>query len=311
MVVKMIKFLVGYTGFVGSNINNEEEFDGVFNSKNIADAYGKEPDLLIYSGIKAEKFLANNNPEKDFKDIEEAINNIKLIKPKKIVLISTVDVYKNPINVDEDTIIEVNELHPYGLNRYYLEEWVRNNIDEHLIVRLPALFGINIKKNFIYDMIKVIPNMLKKDKFEQLRSIDSTIQKYYYDNNNGFYKCNDLDENQIKELKEYFNKINFSAINFTDSRTVFQFYNLKYLWSHINIALENNIKTLNIATEPISASELYEYIYNKPFDNQILDNPIVYNYKTKYYKIFNGYNKYIFNKEIVMKELKEFVLKSK
>ena len=46
--------LVGYTGFVGSNIYAAGSFDGAYNSKNIEEAYGTNPDLLIYAGLRAE-----------------------------------------------------------------------------------------------------------------------------------------------------------------------------------------------------------------------------------------------------------------
>ena len=45
--------LVGYTGFVGTNLNASYEFDGLYNSKNVKDAYGLEPKLLVYSGLPA------------------------------------------------------------------------------------------------------------------------------------------------------------------------------------------------------------------------------------------------------------------
>ena len=121
----MNKMLVGYTGFVGSNIYAKSNFDGLYNSKNIREAYGRNPDLLVYSGLRAEKFLANNAPEKDLELIREAERNIKKINPKKLILISTVDVLKNPIDVDENAEIEIEGLQAYGYNRYQLECWVR------------------------------------------------------------------------------------------------------------------------------------------------------------------------------------------
>ena len=48
--------LVGYTGFVGSNIDLKGNIDKKYNSKNIKDAFGTNPDILIYSGVRAEKF---------------------------------------------------------------------------------------------------------------------------------------------------------------------------------------------------------------------------------------------------------------
>ena len=61
----MRKALVGYTGFVGSNICAGEKFEGLYNSKNIGEAYGTNPDLLVYAGLRAEKYLANHEPDKD------------------------------------------------------------------------------------------------------------------------------------------------------------------------------------------------------------------------------------------------------
>ena len=83
------------------------------------------------------------------RNIENAFYNIQQIQPKKLVLISTIDVYKSPINVNEDTPIISEDLQPYGANRYYLEQKVRDDFPETLIIRLPGLFGKNIKKNFL------------------------------------------------------------------------------------------------------------------------------------------------------------------
>ena len=303
----MKNILVGYTGFVGSNLNDECKFDGVYNSKNINDAFGLNPELLVYSGIPAQKFLANKEPEIDFDIIKNGIENIKKINPKRLVLISTIDVYKNPINVNEDDKIIQEDLEAYGRNRYYLEKWVKDNFDDYLIVHLPGLYGKNLKKNFIYDLIHIVPSMLKKDKFEEITKNDDYLSDYYFIQDNGFYKCRELTKVDEKNLKNYFNNIGFSALNFTDSRGVYQFYNLKYLWNHIEIALKNNIKVLNLATEPVSICELYKYIKNSEFKNEISDKPAFYDFKTKYDYLFNGLNGYIFNKQFVLEDIKKFV----
>lgn len=303
----MIISLVGYTGFVGSNIASKYKFDNLYNSKNIEEAFGTEPDLLVYSGVRAEKFLANNEPEKDLEIIENAFENIKKINPKKIVLISTIDVYKNPIGVNEDTEIDVNGLLPYGLNRYKLESMVEKEFDNHLIIRLPGLYGQNIKKNFIYDLINVIPSLLNEAKYNELIIKDDYIKDFYVKQQTGFYKCIDVNDDEKNSLKQYFNNIGFSALNFTDSRGVFQFYNLSYLWEHINIALDNGIKKLNIATEPILISELYRYLKGTSFVNKIAKEPSYYDFKTKYAELFSGKSEYIFNKEFVLNDIKNFV----
>ena len=161
--------LVGYTGFVGSNIYDTGSFDYVFNSGNIEEAYGIKPDLLIYAGMRAEKYLANSAPEKDMELVIQAEENISCIDPKKLVLISTIDIFKVPKDVDEESEVDTVNLHPYGYNRYQLELWVRKNYPNATIIRLPGLFGKNIKKNFIYDYINIVPFMLKKQNIKVLQ----------------------------------------------------------------------------------------------------------------------------------------------
>lgn len=303
----MKTILVGYTGFVGSNLCRDYEFDGLYNRENIKDAFGTNPDLLVYSGVPAQKFLANKEPQKDFAVIENAINNIKMINPKKIVLISTIDVYKKPIDVDETEDIVKEDLEAYGRNRYYLEEWVKDNYNDSLIVHLPALYGNNLKKNFLYDLIHIIPSMIKEDKFLELTKEDKYLEKYYQKLDNGFYKYVFSSEAEEKELKDYFEKIGFTALSFTDSRASYQFYNLAYLWNHIEKALDNGIKVLNLATEPVTASEVYSYIKGEKFINEISDNPARYDFKTTYDLLYGGKNGYIFDKNFVLEDIKKFV----
>ena len=302
----MKKMLVGDTGFVGGNLNDQIKFDYSFNATNIKESYGLEPDLLYYAGVPAQKFIADTNPSQDFAVIESAINNIKLINPKKIVLISTIDIYETPRDVTEKDKLIVNQ-NAYGKDRYYLEEWVRNHFDDYLIVHLPALYGKYLKKNFIYDLIHYIPKLLKDSKYEELVKINPDLSKYYRKGNNNFYECRDLNKEETKELKNIFKKLGFSAINFTDSRGVYQFYNLKNLGKDIDIALKNKIKVLNIATEPIKASELYYYVYGESFNNELSKEVPYYNFKTCYADLFHGKNGYILTKEEILKDIKDFV----
>ena len=122
--------IVGYTGFVGSNICASTKFDAYYNSKNIEEAFDTQPDLLVYSGVRAEMFLANKFPEKDLEIIENAIENIKRINPKRVVLISSVAVYNQTFDVDENTVINKEESTAYGRNRRILEEWVEQNYND-------------------------------------------------------------------------------------------------------------------------------------------------------------------------------------
>ena len=300
--------LIGYTGFVGSNICAAAggEITGLFNSRNIKEAYGTAPDLLIYAGLRAEKYLANHVPEQDMGLILQAEKNIQKINPKKLILISTIDVFKLPQNVYETSVIETDGLHAYGYNRYQLELWARKYDPNAIIIRLPGLFGKNIKKNFIYDYINIVPSMLKTEKFEELSKKVSDLKFYYKLQNNGFYKLY-ASEKEKKNLKLVFKELGFSALNFTDSRSKFQFYNLKRLWKDIQTTIEADIKLWHPATEPISAAELYKYLEGKEFFNELSGNPADYDYKTIYDTIWGGKNGYIADKHMIMDEIKKFV----
>ncbi len=303
--------LVGYTGFVGSNIyaSAGSEIGAVYNSKNIGKAYGTNPDLLIYAGLRAEKYLANSVPEKDMELILQAEENITKINPKRLVLISTIDVFKVPKDVDETSKIDTKALHAYGYNRYQLELWVREKYPDALIIRLPGLFGKNIKKNFIYDYINIIPFMLKESKFIELSEQDPELNSYYKFQDNGFYKV-DVSEQDKELLKDKFRKLGFSALNFTDSRSIYQFYNLERLWDDIQIALGAGITMWHPATEPVSAGELYEFLTGKTFVNELEGVPVDYDYRTVNASIFHGNNRYILSKDKVLKEIAVFIKES-
>ena len=299
--------LVGYTGFVGSNLYASGQIDVGYNSKNIASAYGTRPDLLIYAGLRAEKYLANNEPEKDMELIDQAEENIRRIAPQKLILISTIDVFKDSRHRDEYAEVNVDGLHAYGYNRYKLEQWVRSQYPDALIVRLPGLFGRNLKKNFIYDVIHVIPFMLKWEKMEELTQADPDLPQYYCRLDNGFYRVRNLRDDERAVLKEKFRQVGFSAVNFTDSRSKYQFYDLSKLWKDIQTALAHDLMMWHPATEPVSAAEIYQYLTGCAFVNELPGRPADYDYRTAYAALFGGEGCYICDKKAVLKAIKESI----
>lgn len=304
-------YLVGYTGFVGSNLCASHTFDRQFRSVDIEEAFGGRPELLVYSGVRAEMFLANQNPEADRAVIENAIDNIRKIAPKRLVLISTIAVYPYPKGVDETAEIDAGALSAYGRNRYMLEQWVMEHkelfSDGYLIVRLPALYGRNLKKNFIYDYIHVIPAMLTEAKLQELSCGDDLLYQYYERQDNGFYRCTAKEEEEKALLRAYFRKAGFSALNFTDSRSVYQFYHLRYLWGHIETALAHGLPVFHPATEPVSAGELYRALTGREFVNELPKAYFDYDYRTKYAKLFGGHGGYIWDKAFVLEDIRDFI----
>jgi dTDP-4-dehydrorhamnose reductase len=145
--------LIGHTGFLGTNLLTQTTFTDLYNSKNIHEIQGKDYDLVVSAGNSSVMWKANLEPETDLKNIQSFMNLTSKINAKHFVLISTIEVYDNPQQVDEDSQIDQSKLKPYGKHRYMLEEFVKDHFKTHTIIRMPNLYGLHLKKNFVYDLI--------------------------------------------------------------------------------------------------------------------------------------------------------------
>lgn len=156
--------LIGYTGFVGSTLARDRSFRATFNSRNIETIRGRHFNTVVCAGVSAVKWLANKEPDKDWEAISRLIDCLSTVEADRFVLISTIDVYRDPSGQTERDAPPLDGLHPYGRHRLKLEAFVRQRFPVSTIVRLPALFGTGLRKNAIYDMIhlnapeKVVPN---------------------------------------------------------------------------------------------------------------------------------------------------------
>lgn len=145
--------LIGFTGFVGGTLIKQARFGEFYRSTNIGEIVGKTFDTVVCAGAPAQKWIANQEPEADRLKISSLIDHLKSIHCKTFILISTVDVFKNPVEVYEDTMVDESGLHAYGVNRRLLEKFVEEQFPNHLIVRLPGLVGPGLRKNVIFDFL--------------------------------------------------------------------------------------------------------------------------------------------------------------
>ncbi|MBL8859323.1 MAG: sugar nucleotide-binding protein [Planctomycetes bacterium] len=145
--------LIGHTGFVGGNIAAQRSFDECFNSSNIATIAGREFDLLVCAGAPGAKWRANQDPAADRAAVGKLMSALERVKAHRVVLLSTVDVFATPVEVDERSAIVTTSANAYGRHRRELEECVRARFESALIVRLPGLFGPGLKKNVIFDFL--------------------------------------------------------------------------------------------------------------------------------------------------------------
>ncbi len=149
----MKKALIGHTGFVGSTLLKQTTFTSLYRSTNIREIEGQTFDTIVCAGASAKKWIANKNPKEDSENIESLIARLKTVRCKTFILISTVDVYKDVLEVDETVVVNEDGLQAYGLNRRRLEKFVESHFPECLIVRLPGLVGPGLLKNVIYDFL--------------------------------------------------------------------------------------------------------------------------------------------------------------
>lgn len=145
--------IIGFSGFVGSTLLKQTPFESLYRSTNISDIEGQSFDTVVCAGAPAQKWIANQDPEADRHKIDGLIAHLKTVNCKTFILISTVDVFKSPIGVDEDTAVDESGLHAYGLHRRLLEKFVESHFANHLIVRLPGLVGPGLRKNVIFDFL--------------------------------------------------------------------------------------------------------------------------------------------------------------
>jgi nucleoside-diphosphate-sugar epimerase len=244
----MVNSLIGYTGFVGSNLMKKNEFSNLYNRDNISTLKDIEHDTIICAAPSAVKWWANKNPKEDLKIVTDLMQDLISVKTKHFILISTIDVYSSTAGVDENFNPEPK--HPYGLHRYMLEKFVQGTFENYLIIRLPGLFGTGLKKNVIYDLIH---------------------------------------NNSVENI---------------NTKNIFQWYNIERLSDDIKIAIKNNLKIVNLFTEPIETTEICNF-FNYNFQDS--KNQISYNGLTKYGKHFNSKSDWIQSKSEVLEEIKKFI----
>jgi dTDP-4-dehydrorhamnose reductase len=151
--MKSQKALIGDSGYVGSTLRGQADFQLRYRSSNIGEIDHQSADTVVCAAAPAQKWIANRDPDADRQNIESLTAHLKTVSCNTFILISTVDVFKSPVGVDEETPIGEVGLRAYGLHRRMLEKFVRSHFPNHLIVRLPGLVGPGLRKNVIFDFL--------------------------------------------------------------------------------------------------------------------------------------------------------------
>jgi len=245
--------LIGYTGFVGSNLKQQYNFTDVYNSKNFQEMKGQEYDLVVCAGVSSVKWMANKEPLKDLEGIKALEDILSTVKTKQFVLISTIDVYATTQYLDEDFDCASVSNHAYGTHRLAFEKFCTDKFGKCTIVRLPGLFGDGLKKNVIYDLL------------------------------------------------------NDNCLEMINTKSSYQYYYLKHLWSDVQVAIDNDIKLINLFTEPVPTEEIYSTFFPEKKIGQEAVPEGHYNLNTKYAKFWGHNGHYVYTKDDMLEQLSEFI----
>lgn len=144
--------LIGYSGFIGSNIAAAADFTDLYNTRNITEIRGRSYDLVVSAFGRADSHRINTHAADDLAEIDDFLTLLGSVDAAKLVMISTVCVYPGGTSPDESTPLSAEGLTPYGANRLHMEQELAEHFDT-LILRLPQLYGIGLKKGIVYDLL--------------------------------------------------------------------------------------------------------------------------------------------------------------
>jgi hypothetical protein len=309
------KALIGSTGFVGGALARQRQFDCAYNSKSIGEIENQRFDVVICAGAPATMWEANARPEADAANISRLYESLRLAEIKRLVLISTVAVFDDVSAGYTESSATFEDAKAYGRNRRQLELLAMNAFDCH-VVRLPALFGPGLKKNFIFDLMNPVPSFVESRKFDELRrefppedrnllarafSFDGDLNMWRF--SRASFRPETLEGNQLEAA---FRRVGFISPTFTNSESRHQFYNIKRLADDIDRCIEIGIRALNICSTPLRAADIHQEVLGKPFENHAparVDQDV----RSEFAALFGGLGDYLYTGDQVLSEIRTFV----
>jgi hypothetical protein len=257
--------LIGFSGFVGQSLWRQHFFEACFNTSNIDSIAGRQFETLVCAAAPGSMITANTAPELDRKKIHALVERLERVRANCFILISSIAVLPNfGSGVDEGTKAFEERL-AYGRNRRELEVFCENHFDNCLVVRLPALFGEGLRKNFIFDLLNPVPSMLNLARLEMLlgqlpQSISAKMKRLYILDSFGVYNLN---REALKKEPWYLGMelairaTHMSAMQFHNPETTYQFYDIERLWSDISVAKKSALRYVHFAPEPLRARDIH------------------------------------------------------
>lgn len=258
--------LIGHTGFVGGALLRQTHFDACYNSANIRDITGARFGTLVCAAAPGSMLEANRAPERDKAAIDALIERLGRVTAERFVLISSIAVLADFAGGDDEGTSAYQEELAYGRHRRALEAFVEQRFPAHLIVRLPALFGAGLRKNFLFDLLNPVPAMLTEAKRNAVASalggdLAAWLGALYApDAATGLLKLDraalDTDPRR-PALEAALDAMGASATQFHHRETTYQYYDTRRLWQDIGTASQAGLAHLHLAPEPLRAADIH------------------------------------------------------
>lgn len=258
--------LIGSTGFVGGSLARQHNFMGHFTSRNIASISETNWDTVVCAAAPGSMLEANTAPDRDARKIGALCDELRKLRARRFVLVSSVAVLEDFAGQDDESTIHFQQELAYGRNRRMLEAFCQENFDQCLVLRLPALYGPDLRKNFVFDLMNPMPSMLNEVRMTALKDNLSPAQAdfldtvYHPDAATGLQKLDRPAYNaapQRAKLDAAVLELGLSATQFHNPNTTYQFYGTMRLWQDIGVASEAGLEVIHLATAPLRAADIH------------------------------------------------------
>jgi len=259
--------LIGHTGFVGGALLRQTQFDACYNSKNIANIEGRAFGTLVCAAAPGSMVEANRAPERDAAQIAALTERLAKVRADRFVLISSIAVLADFGGGDDEGTQAFQQQLAYGRHRRALEAFVETEFPGSLIIRLPALFGAGLRKNFLFDLMNPVPSLLTAAKLDDVAgALDGDLaawvrRLYAPDAATGMRRLDRaaLDSDPRRQaLEKALTALGATALQFHHPDTSYQYYPIDRLWQDIGIALEGGLSHLHVAPEPLTAAAIHQ-----------------------------------------------------
>lgn len=185
--------VIGANGFVGSAFVRYLKTQGVnvteVTRQNYAELAGRTSDVVIEAGCNSKKYLADQEPSREFDlSVAHRLRSLLDFPADLHVHISSVDVYHDLASAEtthEAVVIDLARTSRYGLHKLLAEDLVHHYAQKWLIIRLAGMVGPGLKKNPVYDILYNHSLRIHPDSQYQFMSTDAVAQTVWYLVNKG------------------------------------------------------------------------------------------------------------------------------